>query len=128
VLYNRLAKVGLVPRREAAKQTTLGEWLDSYFGSRHDVKGSTKIAWSQTRRRLLEYFGADRSLPSITPGDADNWSIWLTQHEELAENTVRRRCGLARQFLRAALRQKLIAENPFADQKNIGVSKNRARD
>ncbi len=33
-----------------------------------------------------------------------------------AENTVRRYCGLAKQFFRAALRRRLIDENPFSDQ------------
>ncbi len=128
VLYNRLAKVGLVPRRETARQITLGEWLESYISSRKDVKTGTKTHWGHTRRCLLYYFGADRALASITPGDADNWRIWLAKHEELAPNTVRRRCSLARQFFRAAHRHKLIAENPFADQKNISVRANRSRD
>jgi integrase len=33
----------------------------------------------------------------------------------LADNTVRRRCGIAKQFFRAAERKGLIAKNPFAD-------------
>jgi integrase len=35
----------------------------------------------------------------------------------LGENTVRRRSGLARQFFNAAIRQRLITENPFKDLK-----------
>ena len=36
-------------------------------------------------------------------------------HEKLADNTVRRRCGIAKQFFQAAVRRRLIAENPFVD-------------
>ena len=39
----------------------------------------------------------------------------------LAENTTRRLCSRARQFFRAALRQRLIAENPFGDMKKLAV-------
>ncbi|MHC4563838.1 MAG: tyrosine-type recombinase/integrase [Planctomycetota bacterium] len=35
----------------------------------------------------------------------------------MAENTVRRRCGMAKQFFRAAVRRKLIPSNPFEDLK-----------
>jgi integrase len=128
VLYERLAKVGLVPRRAPANETALEAWLKLYFAERQDVKGSTKIAWGQTRRCLLAYFGAGRPLSSITPGDTDNWRIWLAKHEKLADNTIRRRCGIARQFFRAAFRAKLITENPFAGLRNIGVKANRSRD
>ena len=34
-------------------------------------------------------------------------------HEKQAENTSRRRCGRARQFFKAAIKAKLIDENPF---------------
>lgn len=37
--------------------------------------------------------------------------------EGLAEGTLRRRCKRARQFFTAAIKKKLIAENPFADIK-----------
>lgn len=39
-------------------------------------------------------------------------------------NTVRRRCGRAKQFFRAAVRKKLIAESPFGDMKDCKVSGN----
>jgi len=45
----------------------------------------------------------------------------------LSINTVRRRCGLAKQFFRAAQRKRLIAENPF-DGIEATVKGNRAKD
>ena len=39
------------------------------------------------------------------------------QNEQPAENTIRRRCGIAKQFFRAAQRRGLIDSNPFAELK-----------
>jgi len=46
----------------------------------------------------------------------------------LAENTVRRRCGMAKQFFRSAQRKRLIRENPFGELKGLTVKGNRDRD
>jgi integrase len=64
---------------------------------------------------LVDFFGTGKRLRDITAGDADAWRIWLAKQEGLAENTVRRRSGIAKQFFRAAVRRKLLVENPFAD-------------
>lgn len=111
-MLDKLAAVGLIATRDSS---TLKAFLDAYVDGRFDVKGSTSTVYGHTRRNLVEYFGADKPLRDITPGDADNWRIWLAQSEGLADNTVRRRSGIAKQFFKAAVRRKLIAENPFAD-------------
>ena len=113
-LADRLAKAGLIPQRMA---TTLQGFLDAYIELRSDVKDGTKMLYGQTRRNLLEFFPADKPLASFTPGDADAWRLSLKK-QGLAENTVRRRCGRAKQFFHAAVRQKLIPENPFVDLKS----------
>jgi hypothetical protein len=61
----------------------------------------------------VEHFGADKPLRRITAGDAEDWHHWLTTHEELADNTVRRRTGIAKQFFKAALNKQLVDANPF---------------
>ena len=71
------------------------------------------------RRNLLDQLGADRLLVSVTPGDADEFRVDLLG--KLGENTVRRNCGRAKQFFPAAIRKKLITENPFADMKGCAV-------
>jgi len=112
VLVDKLASVGLVTRRHSG---VLKAFLDDYVAKRADVKSSTATVYGHTRRCLVEFFGPDRSLREIRPGDTDEWRLWLIDHEKLADNTVRRRCGIAKQFFRAAQRKKLIGENPFAD-------------
>ncbi len=122
MLYDKLAAVGLVRKRSTM---TLASFLDSYIVTRSDVKKSTATVYGHTRRCLIQFFGAEKPLREITAGDADEWRIWLAEHKEtrdgkqttvtLADNTVARRCGIAKQFFRAALRKGLVLQNPFAD-------------
>ena len=123
VMYGKLAAVGLVPPREPVRAenqaATLGQFLDHYIGGRTDIKPSTRCNLEQVRRNLVDYFGVNRLLASITPGDADEFRVNLL--DKLGENTVRRNCGRAKQFFRAAVRKKLIVENPFADMKGCAV-------
>jgi len=106
----------------------LGRFLDTYIGNRTDTKASTRTVYGQTRRCLVEFFGATRPLDRITPGDDEDWRRWLGADQGLADNTVRRRCGMAKQFFRAAVRRRLILENPFADMGGCVIRENRARD
>lgn len=73
----------------------------------------------QAGNYLTEFFSEDCRLDAISSGDADRWRVWI--QERLSENTVRRHCGRAKQFFRAAVRQKLLKENPFADMRDCRV-------
>lgn len=121
--HDRLAAAGLVTTRQSLR---LGAFIGSYISGRCDVKPATAIVLGHTRRNLIEFFGADKPMREITPGDADLWRLALIG-EGLSDNTVRRRCGIAKQFFRAALRRKLIASNPFEDLK-AAVQANRSRE
>ena len=73
----------------------------------------------------MNYFGECRDIATITPGEADEWRLWLTRSKpskagepkppDLAQNTARRHSGRAKQFFKAAVRKNQIAANPFAD-------------
>jgi integrase len=136
-LYRALLRVGLVPERlqdqqaaaavEAEKPNTLARFVDDYIKRRADAKGGTRVCWGHTRRCLVEFFGATRPLGNITPSEADDFRRWLKSDQGLAENSTRRRCSLAKQFFRDALRRRLIAENPFADMKNLTVKGDEAK-
>ena len=104
---------------------TLLEHLDRYFASRGDVKESTLTHWRQARRSLLDFFGADRHLDTISAGDAKDFERWLKtptarknsysgQNKGLAPNTVRKRCGDAKQFFSDAVDREILSRNPFA--------------
>jgi integrase len=116
VVRKRLARVRLLASCKSLIAPTLKEWLDDYSTSRHDVKESTSRVYGHTIRNLLTFFGDSKRLDEITQGDADNFGIYLKTQENLADNTVRRRLGMSKQFFRAAIRKKLISENPFEGQ------------
>lgn len=128
-LGDKLAAVGLIAAKEQpaeAAATELAAFLDTYIAGRTDVKPWTKTNLKQARNNLVAYFGQERPLASITAGEADEFRRNLLTR--LAENTVRRHCGRAKQFFRAAVRKKLLAENPFGDMRDCGVRANRDRD
>jgi integrase len=136
--HEALARVGLVEPREKPDQgrdiALLGPFLDDYVANREKLlaagknKPNTVAILKQVRGCLVEYFGATRPLNAITPGDCDAWRDWMTADKKWAENTVRRRCGVGRQFFRAAVRQRLLTENPFADMAGCSFLENRERD
>lgn len=117
--YGKLVDVGLVKPREARGDATLGAFIDNYITKRTDLKPGTIVNLKQARRWLVDYFGEDKPLASISQGDADEYRLYLRQH--IAENTLRRMCGRARQLFRAAARKRVIVSNPFGEMKGLAV-------
>ncbi len=118
-LHDRLSRAGLIEPPPAAVPLRLGPWLAAYVQGRQDVKASTATVYGHTRRCLLAFFGEARSMDTITPGDADAFRVHLKTAEGLAENTIRRRLGIAKQFFRAAVRKRLLGANPFDGQATV---------
>lgn len=110
-LAEKLAKVGLIAARTSAART-LGGFVDGYLESRTDFKATTWRNCEIMARSLTTFFGRERNLRDITPGDADEFVVWL-KAEGYADATMGRRLKIAKQFFRAAFRKKLIPENPF---------------
>ena len=127
VMAAKLAAVGLMSQglRPEAQATALGDFLNRYIDGRTDIKPQTRINLKQAKRNLLLFFGKGKLIGDITPGDADEFRRNL--RGRLSENTARRFCGRAKQFFRAALRKRLIRENPFADMKGCGLKANPSR-
>jgi integrase len=123
-LADKLTAVGLIPARGSAD---LGSFLVSYVSTRSDVKASTKLVLGHTQRCLVGYFGENKPLREINAGEADEWRIWLSKDQHLAEATIRRRCSIAKQFMRAAIKRRLLAENPFSELRS-GSQVNDAKD
>lgn len=116
-VHARLAAAGLVAPRESAarKQTRLGDWLEAYIAGRTDVKPSTRRNLHAGKTALVEHFGSDKLLSEISAGDADAWVIWLKGR--YAGCTAGRIIKRAKRYFRAAVRNRLISENPFGDIK-----------
>ncbi len=114
VMAEKLAGVGLVPRREVA---TLGTFINRYIDGRHGSKPRTIDLLREVEKKLNDFFGPDKPMRDTTPGDADEWRLHLVKLG-LGDNTIRRRCGIAKQFFNAAIRLRLIPENPFSELKS----------
>lgn len=112
-LQEKLVELELVAPR---KKSTLAEFLNDYVTSRTDLKPSSVIHMNQSVGNLIEFFGRKRMLQTVNRGDADKFRLFLL-NKGLAENTIRRRCGRAREFFNAAIKQELISKNPFCDLK-----------
>ncbi len=115
-LHVKLAKVGLTtPRQLPAPVQPLGAFLEGYINRRTDLAPNSRRNLGMCKDRLVAFFGAGKGLKEITPADADHFLLFL--REQYAEGTCGRSVKQAKQFFRAALRGKLIAENPFEDVK-----------
>ncbi len=126
-LYAKLATAGLAPERSTPETTLLGPFIDSYLARRTDIKWRTRDNLMQSRRNLVGYFGENKPMADVTEGDADDWRLWMASEQKLGDNTIRRHCGRARQYFRAAVKRRLIASNPFAEMKDISVQANKER-
>ncbi len=115
-MRRRLERTDLIAPQERRECPTVVEWVRCYIEGRSDVKLNTRLNMEQAETFLAEFFGKMKRLDEITPGDADDFRIHL-KSRGLAEATVRRHCKRAKQFFIAAVRKKIIAENPFADLK-----------
>ena len=121
-LHGKLAKAGLVVARTSV---TLDEFINGYIASRADLKDRTRELLEKAGENLVKMFGAGNPLRDFTEGDADSFRQSLL-NGGLAVNTVRRRCGRAKQFFKAAMRQRLILSNPF-EGIACNVNENRSR-
>ena len=78
VLADKLAAVGLVPKRTATKHGRaglyLGDFLKDYIKGREaDAKPNTLANMRQAERYLVECFGANKLLREISAGDGDDY-------------------------------------------------------
>lgn len=109
-LHQKLVNVGLVQPRSTM---LLDDFIEDYKAKRVDTKGSTQLKWRSAQRKLVAFFGAKKNLREINSGEADEFRLFLLG-QGLEENSVRRYCGIAKQFFGAAVKRKLIEENPFS--------------
>ncbi len=134
-LRGKLAQAGLLQAESTGScPTTLKAFLDYYIDGRKDTKAATRTKYGHAAGVLVRYFGGEKRLDTITPGDAERWRVYCrtkgnvrdSDRTDWSDNTVRRMTGFARQFFAHAVKQKVIATNPF-DGLPASVRENRAR-
>jgi integrase len=121
--YERAGLIGAKAVEPEVPKNLLGPFLKNYFESRAlDVKKSSQVVFSHTHKRLIEYFGVDREIESITAADARAFRKWLagtnkrdkaTGKTGLSINTVKRRTGFCKQAFAQAVTDGIIDRNPF---------------
>jgi integrase len=125
-LHDKIARVGLVTPREARVVVTLEALLDAFDAdAAHDVKMSTRTRQAQARRHLIEHFGPDRDVSTITASEGAAWRARLI-YAGYAKATVSKTIKLARQFFRWGMKRGMVEHNAFADVK-AGTETNPAR-
>jgi len=144
--YARFVRVGLVTPQVTAVEKhdlRLGNYLRQQLDARSHLKPNTRRNLARAAQRLIQRFGEERSIDSITEGDADDWAHWLSTKGYRAKNvrgrggdkearglsiaTVARDVKRAKEFFRSAVRHRLLPSNPFADLKT-GSQSNSSRE
>lgn len=111
--------------RDADGRTTLGAWCARYLAIRTDLAESTLVMAQDTIGRLKEHFGEDCRMDRITPARATDFHNWLkirpnrrkTRSDApglISEASVARYIRDAKGIFTRAVREHIIAANPFA--------------
>ena len=111
-LHAKLVAHELVEPRHKTAVATLGVFVDQFIAGRTDMAQGTLIHYRQAKGLLIEYFDAGKSLADITPHDADQFRSWLSSKGK-AKNTTRGHLKNCKLFFGAAVKARLIVENPF---------------
>lgn len=123
-MYTRLARGGLVGKRELAATNTLGMLFTAFFES-VDVKPASRVRMKQAETALIGFFSEARDVATIGEADADAWRAKL-KADGYAGATISRTVLYARQIFRWAMRRGMASANPFASLK-AGTQVNTAR-
>lgn len=125
-LYDRLAAVGLVDRRQTpAVKMSLGAFLQSWIDKRAGAKPHSLKIYRDAAGKLKAHFGEAVKIDTITPGMANDYARAVaTKH---AKDWAMRLVKFARQFFHDAVRDRLITENPFIGAKPQGVRSPKGR-
>ncbi len=129
-LHERLARVGLVPHRHGTGKArgagmTVAALADRYVGRRElNLKPNTIRKLKQARRALVEHFGENRAITTITAGEAADWREEMLQG--LSEASVATHIKCAKSFFSYAVDSEFIDRNPFGKVK-AGSQRNSRR-
>ncbi len=111
-IRRRIEALELIEPVKRKETVTLKCWIEGYIKSRTDVKPRTitnlKQAWSD----FSDFCNTSMSIEDFTGYDAEQFRRFLLE-KGLAENTIRRRCKMIKQFFAAAIKKRIIRDNPF---------------
>jgi integrase len=116
----RLAPLAPVPDSEVP---TLGdawaEWLRHIEFDRNRKPSTVRDYASQTRRYLLEEFGADLPLSELTTERIEEWQQEMLERGHLARRTIQKAQVCLHSILKRAKKKRWVERNPAEDADRI---------
>lgn len=131
-LHDRLLSQGVLDEFMARPVAmTLGEFCELYFLRPDDRARRTVNQLGIARDNLINCFGQDRPLRSITEGEAGDFRKWLSLPRGKAGktwqiSTANRICGRAKEMFAYAKSRRFIDQNPFELVSGLTVRANPA--
>jgi len=111
-------------RADIGKAPHLGEWIERFIQQKAGLKPSSEKSYRLAGRYLTVYFGETYPLDRITKARVADWHAALTRgqisignnaHSDApSESTVCNYCRHAKAIFGAAVKQDVLAQNPFA--------------
>ena len=100
-----------------AKALTVADWLTTHIDSLHNLDAYTPHKYRQYRAEIVEFWGEDKTLTSVTPADVADWVAWLQENggrggDGNAPKTISNKHGYLAGAMRAAVRAGKLAANP----------------
>lgn len=116
----KLAKVGLYELADSRPQT-LHAFSDKYFEGY--CKTGKKASHNKLRnaKRLIQMYFDDIPIHQITALDVERFYGFLIGDCEYSQNHANRTIGLFKQYIRGAIKDKIISDNPF-DEANVSCA------
>jgi hypothetical protein len=116
-----LCRSGLVP---CCFGMSLGDLWEKYLASKSHLKKNSLVAYRDTRNLMVNHFGHDLSISSLSRSDAERfYSSLLRIYNVCTSSTTFRRCRAVFAF---AVEQGFSSENPFSfDVRRVDVNESR---
>ena len=118
-IRKRLEDLTLVdPVKEVCDATVVG-YMKAYISKRTDIAASTKRIYARSLHFTQAFFGNEKKLLDVTPGNAKDFARWLREagqknkRDGLAENTARKMLDKLKTVYNSAVDDELILRNPF---------------
>lgn len=124
-LRDKLVSAGVVsPMAGDSAGRALGPFVERCIARQEgQVKERSMVLRRQSQRSLIDYFGENRAIDTITEGEAEDYRAWILTEAEhrrrkkrvkgLSGSVARKQCADARMWFKNAVRLKLIDSNPF---------------
>ncbi|QNN21234.1 site-specific integrase [Planctomycetales bacterium ZRK34] len=120
-LYDRIARTGILTKREQAEGLTIKQAAEKFYAMRQDVKDETRIKWKQGHGKLMEFLGETRPMADITEVNAEEFEQWLIG-KSYATGTYRKHIAVCKVLWRWAIKRGYAASNVFAGLKSTAVA------